>query len=981
MKAIGKRRLCTVGIRSVLTPAAAALCLVLAGDSSAELRHNYLFNSGDGTTIVDSQSGANGTAVGGTITTADSRFAMDGVDDYGDLPGASIGVNAYSELTFELWSAVSTVHEGQFTASVAFGATDEGGVGQNYVMMQPTRGGAQGSSGQIKTPLNGPEILIAGENDLSDGRVHHTVVTVTETELAYYVDGQQIGTQALDPGTTSLADVSTDFAYLGQSVWGADPLLTAALYEFRIYDDAKDATAVADLYNAGCQDACGNIFLRIDRDTGAATLSNSLSARNIVISEISSPSGALDPDMWTSIAGNYDSSSTGDGSVDPDDMWERTSETKTLLSELDPIGEGDDDGAVFDSDIDLGNMWTKSPYEDVQVTLTILDESFIEQEIPVAVLFEGNGGEPFSRSDFDLDGDIDEDDYLTLRGNHLAGLEGELPIDTFAFGDINGDLVNDYRDFRLFKDDYIAANSEEAFASMVARFGAVPEPGALGMLLLGAAGGVLAIRRRRSEPGLQLAQPRSGSNQPCSAMGATMSCLYTILIPIALLALSPTATRAQVVVGSQNFDDLTVGDLTGSGLAGGRYFVCCGATAGSEFGEIVTPGVGGSGNMVQAGHEHNAGGFSLGGFGFDMPLEGNISPNRLDYVLEFDMRIVEGQPYAETPLDFFITIVDTPVFGGNEDHGSVYNFTGVDVLEVGGDFQRISMNLGDPSGMFFNRDEHWKPVDPNGNNSISFEFNSQGVPTEEMGTFTQSIEIDNVELILDIATSLALQVNDTSGEASIRNVSDADVTFDYYRIESTNGALLTSDFDGGAGWDSLSDQGFDSVGDGFGEAWDEIVETNSANRIAEQFLLGETTLSPNEAVSIGAPVDPAILAGQLDTLSLRFGGPGFDAEGFGEVTAPPARSAGDYNDDGVVDARDYALWRDNLGQDGNVLANRDPGATGVVGAADYDAWVANYGATGAAADNAAAAPEPAAGALCGLVFGLVAGGSSRWRRG
>ena len=72
---------------------------------------------------------------------------------------------------------------------------------------------------------------------------------------------------------------------------------------------------------------------------------------------------------------------------------------------------------------------------------------------------------PFSRSDFDLDGDVDTSDYLTLQANHLKNLGGTLHIDTFDVGDINGDLVNDYLDFRMFKADFIAANGAAAFAS------------------------------------------------------------------------------------------------------------------------------------------------------------------------------------------------------------------------------------------------------------------------------------------------------------------------------------------------------------------------------------------------------------------------------------------------------------------------------------------------------------------------------------
>jgi endonuclease I len=70
----------------------------------------------------------------------------------------------------------------------------------------------------------------------------------------------------------------------------------------------------------------------------------------------------------------------------------------------------------------------------------------------------------------------------------------------------------------------------------------------------------------------------------------------------------------------------------------------------------------------------------------------------------------------------------------------------------------------------------------------------------------------------------------------------------------------------------------------------------------------------------------------------------------------PAGLAGDYNENGVVDAADYTLWRDNLG--GSVMLPNDS-TPGSVTQADYDVWVNNFGAS-AATVSAASVPEPAA---------------------
>jgi hypothetical protein len=75
------------------------------------------------------------------------------------------------------------------------------------------------------------------------------------------------------------------------------------------------------------------------------------------------------------------------------------------------------------------------------------------------------------------------------------------------------------------------------------------------------------------------------------------------------------------------------------------------------------------------------------------------------------------------------------------------------------------------------------------------------------------------------------------------------------------------------------------------------------------------------------------------------------------------RSMGDFNGDGVVDAADYTVYRDNylaFGADNPANANGDT----VVTAADYAIWAANYGASTLGA--ALAIPEPSALVIAGV---------------
>jgi hypothetical protein len=65
---------------------------------------------------------------------------------------------------------------------------------------------------------------------------------------------------------------------------------------------------------------------------------------------------------------------------------------------------------------------------------------------------------------------------------------------------------------------------------------------------------------------------------------------------------------------------------------------------------------------------------------------------------------------------------------------------------------------------------------------------------------------------------------------------------------------------------------------------------------------------------------------------------------------------GDYNADGIVDAADYTLWKDNLGLSSSALNGNGSGAATVV-QADYLLWKTNFGQS-SASGSANSVPEP-----------------------
>jgi uncharacterized protein YkwD len=113
---------------------------------------------------------------------------------------------------------------------------------------------------------------------------------------------------------------------------------------------------------------------------------------------------------------------------------------------------------------------------------------------------------------------------------------------------------------------------------------------------------------------------------------------------------------------------------------------------------------------------------------------------------------------------------------------------------------------------------------------------------------------------------------------------------------------------------------------------------------------------PSSDTEYRVTVDNVIIAGAPQSISYTV-----------TVFDPSAiLQSGDYNQNGVVDAADYLVWRNTLGQTGASLA-ADGNASGVIDAGDYDVWRANFGrpaTTGDAADHLSShavvsAPEPA----------------------
>ena len=187
---------------------------------------------------------------------------------------------------------------------------------------------------------------------------------------------------------------------------------------------------------------------------------------------------------------------------------------------------------------------------------------------------------------------------------------------------------------------------------------------------------------------------------------------------------------------------------------------------------------------------------------------------------------------------------------------------------------------------------------------------------------------------------------------AIVNTTETVFDTDHYRVLSGDDSLVTGR------WNSLQDQGVDAVdgpdggataGDGVGETWTEAGGSD-AGVLSESFLLSSSVVSGGESLPLGAAFD---LSGDNQQLTFEYRdtveGNVFEGEVIVGELLP-----GDFNLDGVVDAADYTVFRDNV--------------SGQFTPADYTTWANNYGAT-YSPSSATAVPEPAAVTL--VAFGMA----------
>lgn len=162
---------------------------------------------------------------------------------------------------------------------------------------------------------------------------------------------------------------------------------------------------------------------------------------------------------------------------------------------------------------------------------------------------------------------------------------------------------------------------------------------------------------------------------------------------------------------------------------------------------------------------------------------------------------------------------------------------------------------------------------------------------------------------LNVVNNLLLTVDPSTGVAQLKNSSTTTVKLRGYSILSSAGSLKPATGD----WNSIDDQ----TASGIDEA------NGSPNHLSELVPLVNQplVLAPGASYAMGDLFDTT----KAKDLQLEF-------------VMVPTSLDGDFNQNGIVDAADYTVWRNNFG--------------GLYNANDYQLWKQNFGATGTSTGSA-----------------------------
>jgi hypothetical protein len=707
----------------------------------------------------------------------------------------------------------------------------------------------------------------------------------------------------------------------------------------------------------------GTVAASLNRNTGGLTITNTAATPLDMLGyTIGSNFGGLSGTNWLSVANNYDRNvapTPGNGSIDSNNSWtilsSATSRTELSEAELSvPAGDG---GAIgVGQTVNLGNVWIKSPTEDVTVQILRADGNIFS----VPLTFTGNSGAAYVTGDLNFNGTLDAADWPLYIAGALTNLSALSPAERYQKGDLNNDGVNNLTDMDLFIDAYNAAHGAGAFEQMVA---GVPEPGTGVLLLMGAT--LLAGRRFVQ---------RASLVRVAACMALAMLMAARTASAVTLNTIATTGYDQDVVFES----GLANGAVGANGEIGSRQFFEDGATSPTDDGlprTLPAYTFTGTGDTLN--------------FSFQ-PFEQNNILKFTNGTAAKSLTLATPQAYSHLAVAFtggsLATATETALlpytinFAGGATQTGTFNvpdWGAVATLPAGTErlffadrttAQATAWPITSDNNTTANR---WAIYvseivinNPSSNiTSVTFDtpmLSASGGPATALNSGDDVAVFGIAGPGISVPSALNLQVNQTTGQLLIQNPSPNPISLTGYQITSAGGSLSFS------GWNSLSDQNLDPAdgpdagtiaGDGDGETWDEAGGA-SDSALLEGRLFGSSTIAPGGTpLNLGFAYNTTLNSQDL-VFSLR-NDSGVVSTGTVSYVTGAAGVLGDYNNNGVVDAADYVLWRN-----GGPLLN-EVATVGSATAEDYTEWRARFGNTSGSGSGASSegVPEPSSAVL------------------
>lgn len=184
---------------------------------------------------------------------------------YLDLPGDSIKISTYKELSMDVWFKSILNGNSFFTMICYFGdVTPYRGsiperigtsVGSDGCFIATSRGDhisrAAISCRTLPEPWAGESMV--DYNEYKDSTLHHMVSSISNTSISFYIDGRLIGSSLL-ADSNRISKMSNKYAFLAQSGYvGFDSTWMGSIYRFRLFNKALTQSEVSYFYNDGAE--------------------------------------------------------------------------------------------------------------------------------------------------------------------------------------------------------------------------------------------------------------------------------------------------------------------------------------------------------------------------------------------------------------------------------------------------------------------------------------------------------------------------------------------------------------------------------------------------------------------------------------------------------------------------------------------------------------------------------------------------------